>query len=178
MDRGYDPGEDLKSLNIISWYNLHTDPNWRGGLVRNKFYPAGGLVNSARDKKGKLKYRVDIKPKDIDPAYLVRSGFFTSIRPGDSTLLMNINTTTSAFYPSMLLSKWLLARWGDINLSEKAQRELKGLRVTFEGELNGPNHLKQRAIWAIPNEFISDLSFKKDKASRPEKVVKHLRSSK
>lgn len=178
VDRNYDPGEDLKSLNIISWYNLHKNPNWPGGLVRNKFYPAGGEVNSALDKENKLKYRVDIRPQGGDAAYLIRSGFFTSIRPGDGTLLMNVNTTTSAFYPSTLLSEWLLARWGNIDLSEKAQRELKGLRVTFEGERNGPNHLKQRAIWSIPNEYISNISFKKNKASISEKVVKHLRSSK
>lgn len=98
---GYHPDEDLKALNLLSRKNIH-DHNLQLHIatVGKKFYPMSPPIGR------------DLLNEDDQLVYRARTGFFTSVRPGDGSLLLNVNATTSAFYPSMVLQTWIERRLG------------------------------------------------------------------
>ena len=153
LDRQYDPTQDLQSLNILTW-SLINSPNWRGGRVGKKFYPAYPMGD--RSEKD-LKWESD----DDDPVLLIRTGFFSSMRPGDGSLLLNVNTTTSAFYPDMQLSTYIQ---NNFRGPKEASDELKGLRVTFEAENGTVLDGTMRSIWAVSGNHVTDVTFVLDKS--------------
>ncbi|KAF8848371.1 Piwi-domain-containing protein [Acephala macrosclerotiorum] len=125
---------DLKSLNIISWRNI-TNKTFVGGLVKNKFYP-----DCLRDSKGQ---EADKESQNPSP-YLIRRGFFSSMRPGQGMVLLNVNTTTSAFFSPIRLSTWISQNWeGQTPSVDDFKKALKGVRVTFEP------HGKTSRKWVI-----------------------------
>ncbi|TVY15724.1 Protein argonaute 1A [Lachnellula arida] len=120
----YLPDEDLKMLNILSWKHIYDRAHPRGQFktVGNKFYSVVTANNN---------------PKFLGNfVYLVRNGFYSSMRPGNGSLLLNVNATTTAFYPSVTVAVWLDRRLGAFNSmpTPKLQAELTGLKVTFNGD--------------------------------------------
>ena len=100
---------------------------------------------------GPNKFFVKGRWKSISEQLTIRPGYFTSIRPGQSSVLLNINVATSAFYNSIRLAR-VFERYqqslDEIDLKE-AQAMLKGLTVWIAYErvphdqnydLNHPDH--------------------------------------
>lgn len=151
-DPNYFPDEDLRILNIISWGKiLHTQ--FQGGRVGNKFFP-----DEQREKySGQLFEGGSL-------VYNIRTGFFTSMRPGINKLLLNVNSATSAFYAPGNFQHWLFARGGMKGRKklEQLSYELKNkIRVTFEGD-KGAVTGKKRVVRLIdPTRFVSDVEFDK-----------------
>ena len=124
-DPTYLPDDDLRILNIISWKNISQDDIFGGGRSGKKFYPTPPAFSSAH-----------MIPNNANPVYILCKGFFTSMRPGAGSLLLNINPVTTAFYPAVRLQDWMIARWPGADGIPPANglHELEGLRVTFEGD--------------------------------------------
>ncbi|KAB8292552.1 hypothetical protein EYC80_008261 [Monilinia laxa] len=144
----YLPNEDLKALNIISWKNINSDL-FQGGRRGNKFYPESLLDPVQEDgKNGRL--------------YMIRTGFFSSVRPGEDSVLLNVNTTTSAFYSPILLSKWIeLERNGRLFDRSDLQNKLKGVKVVFTAE--ALDRQRKRAVFDISGRQLSETYFTRDK---------------
>ncbi|KAF7911733.1 uncharacterized protein EAE98_011848 [Botrytis deweyae] len=145
----YNPGEDLKSLNIISWQRIHLS-TFQGGRLGNKFYP---------DSMGN--HNVDVVPPGFSPEsqkyplWNLRSGFFSSMRPGSGCLLLNVNCTTSAFFPDIILENWIYAKFGNGIQPTDVLRMLRGVKVTFIGD----SKRKKRAICGIDPLTVSQKMF-------------------
>jgi len=120
----YLPDEDLKLLNILSWKHIYdrAQPHGQFKFVGNKFYPVP-VANSDPRFLG-------------NHVYLVQNGFYSSMRPGNGSLLLNVNATTTAFYPSITVQDWLNRRLGAANSmpTPKLQTELTVLKVIFDGD--------------------------------------------
>jgi hypothetical protein len=133
---GYHPDQELRNLNVISWNHISDDRTFIGGRSGKKFYP-GHFANSILLGTG--------------TTYVVNRGIFSSIRPGRESLLLNINPTTTAFFPYIVLQTWINARWAGgphLPMPHHAEpRELKDLRVTFAGHTPGANG--RRKAWII-----------------------------
>ncbi|KAA8564202.1 hypothetical protein EYC84_011148 [Monilinia fructicola] len=164
----YLPNEDLKALNIISWKNINSD-SFRGGRRGNKFYPES-LLNAAQEanRDGRC--------------YMIRTGFFSSMRPGQDSVLLNVNTTTSAFYSPILLSTWigLVFSNGWLDLTNvykrsKVQNKLKGVKVVFTAE--ALNRQRKRAVFDISEKTLSETYFARDKnQSNPTSVLTYMKT--
>ncbi|KAF8852749.1 hypothetical protein BDZ45DRAFT_694785 [Acephala macrosclerotiorum] len=103
--------------------------------------------------------RQDRAARESVTVYQAKTGFFTSIRPGENKLLLNANTITGAFLPDgAVLQDWIWARYnlryGQIP-AEGTCRGIKGLKVTFE--LLNPQ--KQWLVYAVSGRSISDEGF-------------------
>jgi len=57
------------------------------------------------------------------------------MRLGDGSLLLNVNVTTSAFFPSINLQDWIKRRWIENIPPKKSRHELIGVGVTYRGDL-------------------------------------------
>ncbi|TGO47378.1 hypothetical protein BCON_0280g00050 [Botryotinia convoluta] len=144
------PDADLRMLNIISWfringYNPQNAPFFDGFRVGNRFYPTVGGVIPSRQV-----------PSDGDPIFLIRTGFYTSMRPAIGSVLLNVNTVTSAFFPPEILSAWIWLRWQQEIPPVNEQNNLVGLRVTFSGD--GPSP-KTRVIRDVSSLNVSQVNF-------------------
>jgi hypothetical protein len=162
ISKDYRPDEDLRILNLISWRNIN-EREWNGGRVGSKFYPA--------DQESKALYG-----RDNDILYNLRVGFFSSMRPAHGSLLLNINSTTSAFFAPSNLQTWLQARYGFKDqkmllwqLSE-AVNELKQVRVKFLGDE------KTRQISGFLDKTVSEETFVK--GGRKISVFDHMKTRK
>ncbi|TVY84813.1 Protein argonaute 1B [Lachnellula suecica] len=145
------PEEELNALNIISWKNIN-GMNFRGGRVGNKFYPED-LVS--RDEE-----RVKMGAKHI---YLIRHGFFSSMRPGQNSILLNVNTATSAFYAHINLQVWMNRCWSGSHPSDRDFRQkLNGVRVTLNLHAAGPGQDRVWIVRGISGENVYDTTFMKD----------------
>lgn len=164
-DHDYNPHADFEALNICSWKNI-TDGTFKGGRLRNKFYP-----DSRRDKSAETE---GCKAGSLQ-LYFIRSGFFTSMRPGQGSVLLNINTTTSAFFSPVKLSAWVNKRWPATPSVANFRNALKGVRVTLD------LHDESRQ-WAInglsPNTTIEATMFQIEGHHRPTSVLDYLTESK
>jgi hypothetical protein len=152
----------LKSLNIISWQTInHQD--FQGGRVGNRFYPQS-LVDKDEAKNGA-------------PLYGIRDGYFSSMRPGDGSLLLNVNSVTSVFFSPINLQIWMKKCWGKEQPHEKDfKSKLKGIRVTF----NVHKPPKPSRIWVIcgiSRKTVSETTFK-GKEDKLTKVSTYLKESK
>lgn len=157
----YLPDDDIRALNIVSWKKIN-DSGWKGGRVGNKFYPNDlweqELAENVRQlslPNAKVKRNMNVGP------YWLATGFFTSIRPGESSILLNVNVTTSAFYAKVTVQEWIKLRGGSGN-------ELLGRKVQFSCDKKD----KQRVIRKIDYQDIRDKSFALD--GKVFSVVKHL----
>jgi hypothetical protein len=108
----------LKCLNIISWKSINSRGAFDGGRVGNRFYP-----NSTEVKK---------EVNDDAPLYRIRDGFFSSMRPGQGSLLLNVNAITSAFFSPINLQTWIDKCWPvDRPNAKEFKSKFKDIRVTF-----------------------------------------------
>lgn len=164
-DPQYYPEEDFRILNLISWTQIY-DPSNSIGIpvfsIGKKFYPdnnensAGTLLNKKMGDQNRTAICV------------VKRGFFTSMRPGTGSLLLNVNPTTTAFFPAMNLHVWITRRSTGTTLAiEKTWKELKDLRVTFEGDAI----FKPRVIHRIGLK-VTDQTFLFEGARRT--VLRHM----
>jgi eukaryotic translation initiation factor 2C len=104
----YHPDEDLKSLNLLSWARINYN-DFNGAHIGKKFYPSEDSLNallhrSVYNKQERRNYSIDV--------YEARTGFFSSMRPGNGSLLLNVNVTTSAFFPPINLQDFINKRYG------------------------------------------------------------------
>ncbi|TGO52411.1 hypothetical protein BOTNAR_0325g00040 [Botryotinia narcissicola] len=60
------------------------------------------------------------------------------MRPAIGSVLLNVNTVTSAFFPPEVLSTWIGLRWEQENPPVNEQNDLIGFRVTFSGDGANP----------------------------------------
>jgi hypothetical protein len=176
--KDYFPDKDIRILNLISWSRINHG-SFDGGRVGKKFYPEkqnpkhSGWCPCSRNGK-----RVAL--------YQVKTGFFTSMRPSHNALLLNVNSTTSAFYPTWNLQKWIDTRWPRTSKQGKGPsippdggKELKGLRVTFDGDNETERVGKKRVIWSTSSKTVSLQTFKyknENGASRDISVFDYMRS--
>ncbi|KAF4633533.1 hypothetical protein G7Y89_g4586 [Cudoniella acicularis] len=78
------------------------------------------------------------------------------------SILLNVNSTTSAFYPAVNLQKWIQDRCNGA-LKYEVKKELEGLRVTFEGDNKYPRKKgKKRYIRSFSDEDVLNQMFKQD----------------
>jgi hypothetical protein len=118
----------------LSWKHIYDLRNPTGlpiFTIGKKFYvdhqanSAGQIFNSASQDQPR-KAICDVK-----------RGFFSSMRPGNGSLLLNVNPATTAFFPPLNLHEWISRRSADVQhgLSlANIWNELKNLRVTFSGD--------------------------------------------
>jgi len=152
----------LKCLNIISWKTINSRGAFDGGRVGNRFYP-----NSTEVKN---------EANDDPPLYRIRDGFFSSMRPGQGSLLLKVNAITSAFFSPINLQTWIDKCWPVRPNGKEFKSKLKDIRVTFN--LHKPP--KPSRLWVIcglSNKTVAETTFK-DKEGRVFKVSDYMKSSK
>jgi len=133
---------ELKALNIISWKRINNPNLFSGGLNGKKFYPEE-LVTAEESK--------------TDHLYFIRKGFFSSMRPGENSILLNVNPATSAFYAPIALKQWVNLKWRSKPSANQFQKVLRGVKVT----VNIGKHKKKsiRSIWSIGESTIQHTMF-------------------
>ena len=155
--------EVLKCLHIISWKTINSRGAFDGGRVGNRFYP-----NSTEVKN---------EASDDPPLYRIRDGFFSSMRPGQGSLLLNVNAITSAFFSPINLQTWIDKCWTKERPNGKEfKSKFKDIRVT----LNLHKPPKPSRLWVIcglSNKTVAETTFK-DKDDKVIKVSDYLKSSK
>ncbi|KAF2141278.1 uncharacterized protein K452DRAFT_309060 [Aplosporella prunicola CBS 121167] len=148
--------QKLRALNaIVSRYmSLSTDSTTQVGA--NRFFLNHGYTNLGSS-----------------PLLAVR-GYFSSLRPGMSKMLININTSTSVFFKPILVSEFLERAKRDCNLTrDVAKRILKGVtvRITYNRPWTGdgddpgddPNaEVNRRRVIAGFGDLPENQTFKKD----------------
>jgi hypothetical protein len=130
----YHPDQEIRNLNVLSWYHINDDRTFIGGRSGKKFYsgqfPAGSLLGGL---------------------YFVHRGIFSSMRPGRDSLLLNINPATTAFFQAINLQNWINNRWPAATQLPRPDnedwKELKDVRVTFQGHQADANG--KRKPWTI-----------------------------
>ncbi|KAM0130744.1 hypothetical protein ACHAO1_007696 [Botrytis cinerea] len=167
-DLNYHPGEDLKSLNIISWQMIF--PNtFQGGRLGNKFYPESAPFDTVE-----FLQRNDHQ-RGQQPLWDLCDGFFSSMRPRDGKLLLNLNCTTSAFFHQCLLEKWISARFGrSFPQPASVIRELRGVKVTFRGDPKTPK--KKWSVSGIDSQPVGVKTFTDDNGN-PITVWQHIKNT-
>lgn len=168
--------DHINILNAISWKKINDgfgntgplSPD-KGRTVGNKFYPQR-VMDSNYPNVG--------EQSTYPPIYKIRTGFFTSIRPSQTGVLLNVNTTTSAFYSDLKLNKWMGIFWPNFTTSsEDCQRDfnkyLRRVKVTFESECDAV----VRTIWSISPLTIAEQKFDLEEGKQTT-VFKHLSDSK
>jgi hypothetical protein len=143
----YDPSSDLNAFNIILWKEVNKPdsigrPGFRGGRVGNRFYPTSTQVETPAQQSRKC--------------YLIRGGFSTSVRPADGSILLNVNTVTSAFYSPINLQTWMQMQWSSHPKSKDFRAALKGVKVTFDLAKDG--HGRKWVIFDRSEVDVSKLS--------------------
>lgn len=142
------PDDLLKLLNIISWNNI-TKPNPEVGRAGNKFYPQKELNNSQISR--------NLKNPEL---YFLRQGFFSSMRPGEGSVLLNVNTVTTAFLSPINLRTWMNLAWDNKTPTPaRFKLRLRGVRVS----LNLHNNSRTWVIDDIGPRSVSEMTFEKDK---------------
>lgn len=166
---GFHPEEDFKALSIIIWKQIN-ETGWTGGRVGNKFFPK----NLSLSFNIPLGDKRDIRSgKSEEAVYELKTGFLTSVRPGEGSLLLNIHATTSAFFPEMNLQEWIKRRF-HTTIPKLGQRdELRDIKVVFECD----GKEKVRSICEISNLSVGNQKFKSNDGSETT-VLKHMISSK
>jgi hypothetical protein len=161
----YHPDQDLRALNIISWSNINDSTLFEGGRVGKKFYLDSFNRNVFPENNGAV-------------VYTASKRFFTSMRPGQESILLNVNLTMSAFYPKIMLDQWINARWPGFTLPpENGEHELKGLRVIFAGDVHN-GKTEQRSIFGFTTltEKSPTFEVKEGNNRRTVSAWKHLKT--
>ena len=167
------PDEGLNALNIVSWKEI-TKTGSEVGRAGNKFYRRSQWRKGIESSNKVARHR---------EAYFLRHGFFTSMRPGQDSVLVNVNTVTTAFLSPINLQEWIqlafrLHRIANNTLppppsSGSFKLKLKTIRVTLDLHPNS----RLWIICDISTQRIADLEFEKDDGSK-EKVMTYLKASK
>jgi len=169
----YHPGQDLAALNLLSWSKINFSDG-KGVRVGNKFYPKDNpaLIGDVVRKKTEFvnSNRIDHTQKIYD----ARIGFYSSMRPGVDSLLLNVNIT-----PDWNLQLWINRRWNSLPVQEhvtnfrspaKEHHELIGLQVLFEGTD------QKHTIYGVSHNNVSRQLFA-DGENRTS-VFNHMKNSK
>ncbi|ESZ91812.1 hypothetical protein SBOR_7807 [Sclerotinia borealis F-4128] len=150
------PEEELKFLNIISWKKINS-PGYAGGRVGKKFYPQSFVADIERMMSYKRGKRASgFRDSDV-PLYQIRRGFFSSIRPGKGSILLNINLATSAFFSPINLARWIKSNEA---AESDFRRALKGVHVIFD--LHSEGRQKFFTIRSINSLSVSGTKFTKN----------------
>jgi len=138
---------ELKALNVITWKNI-IKPGFQGGRAGNKFYPV-----AAKEPRAEL-------ASSNKSLYFIRNGFFSSMRPGDDSLLLNVNSVTSAFFTPMKLQTWIEICWLKASMirNRDFKPKLKDVRVTLDLHTGG----EAWVICGINSTRVSGTTFTKD----------------
>ncbi|KAH7395754.1 hypothetical protein BKA64DRAFT_68764 [Cadophora sp. MPI-SDFR-AT-0126] len=103
------------------------------------------------------------------------------MRPAHGSLLLNVNTTMSAFFAPINLQEWICGRWPDKMIPPVHEaKELVGVRVTFQGDLFLDDaHTKQRkgVIHSFSSNDVAGTSFEDQKNQKKQKVLTHMKST-
>lgn len=150
LDVNYLPAEDLRMLNMLSCKHI-LDRREPGGMivrVGKKFYPLeADLDTSNLNING---------PGDKIPACIVRRGFFSSMRPANGRLVLNVNATATGFCPNIKLQDYINSRSTPIP-SASLGREMRELKVIFSADQAG-KHWPIKAF-ALLNSSTLDFDF-------------------
>jgi hypothetical protein len=152
----------LKCLNIISWKTINSRGAFDGGRVGNRFYPNSTEVKNEANDDALL--------------YRIRDGFFSSMRPGQGSLLLNVNAITSAFFSPINLQTWIDKCWPVRPNGKEFKSKLKDIRVTFNVH-KPPKPSRLWVICGLSNKTVAETTFK-DKEGRVFKVSNYMKSSK
>ena len=149
--------DDIRALNMIVWKSLYT--NFDGRLAGRNFFPRVPFNT------------IHFKPRPSEPVvYETRQGFYSSVRPGINSLFLNLNTSTSAFFPEQNLADWIqFSRPRDEDL-----RVLQGARVVVKDDPAA----KVRVISGFSTVSIGEQTFKDNTSGRYVTVYDHWRNSK
>jgi hypothetical protein len=130
----YHPDQEIRNLNVLSWYHINDDRTFIGGRSGKKFYSGQFRAGS-----------------QLGGLYLVHRGIFSSMRPGRESMLLNINPATTAFFQAINLQDWINSRWSAAPHLPRPHnedwKELKDVRVTFKGHKEDANG--KRKAWTI-----------------------------
>lgn len=170
---GYLPDEELKALNIVSWRSIFKD-TFAGGRVGKKFFPDTPFSDARYDSKKDQKLVVlrNHGGNRGDVVYYAIAGYFTSMRPGIGSVFLNVNATTSAFFPwpiprssnnpntlseGISLQTWLERRFPGRGVAafHRSAQELRNVRVYFEGD----PLKKPRPIWRLSQNDVQNTIF-------------------
>lgn len=155
--------EELKVLNVIALRNVY-DKDYTGNVIGNKFYPES---YAARKAKGEV---------NDNELYYINSGFFSSMRPGTGSILLNVNTVTSAFYVPKNLQVWISQYWkGTTPNSRNFQSTLKGVQVTLKLHDQTPQS-RRWIVFDISPKNTQGTSFF-DNDQNEVYIVDHMRKS-
>ena len=98
------------------------------------------------------------------------------MRPADKQLLLNVSTTTSAFYRQITLQDWIQNRWnledGDFPEETKVFNEIKMLKVTFT--LRNPT--RQWSVFEVSDFDVRKQGF--ELKGKPISVFEYMKQSK
>lgn len=154
--------EDYRALNIIIWRDIYR----AGNIIRigNKFFPLNNPQLCQRlDRQFNITHPNGQQQSVTRHIYDARTGYFTSVRPGQGQLLLNINATCSAFFPAAVnarplnLQEWIHDRWAGAGIPPADEsKELKGVKVTFNLD---PLPRPKRTIWAISRQTVGQQTF-------------------
>jgi hypothetical protein len=162
---------------MFSWKNIY-DPAFAREIISmgKKFYPKSG------EGKNLSPGQLTCLEEDGDPdennswkqVAILRRGFFSSVRPGNGSLYLNVNVATSAVYPPENLYAYMNKRWE--TSAGMLASELKSVRVRFDGD----GKKKARAIQKIlgSNECSGQKTFANPKNGRPISIRRHIEDSK
>jgi hypothetical protein len=133
---------DLMALNIVSWKDINVvGDRFEGGRVVNKFFPDGPNLRKEIGANKRWDDKLRKKVPTGDPLYIAKMGFFSSMRPGDKSTLLNINVATSPFFPVTSLQEWIKVRWSpNTNIpTGVGESKLKGMKVRCTMDPGYPN---------------------------------------
>lgn len=163
IDPTYSPDEDLKALNIVSWGLIYRSDDF--GRVGTKFYPTSSqFVSKYPPVEVCRRLRSDDgrNPASGGVLWVIKTGFFSSMRPGDKQLLLNVTVTATAFFSKITLEQWIYNYMGsgrysrDEFLRNWKKAGLKGLKVKFKF---APDPQKIWTICDIIAETVSEKKF-------------------
>lgn len=144
----------IRALNIVSWKHIrdkNKDGTW-GGIFGSRFFPSESVKKGAESSK--------IHDNKAKRLFVIREGFFSSIRPGQQQMLLNVKPVISAFFAPIPLELWIIRKWelgqGRYPTSKEFERELRGVRVWFRHD----SQRHSRAIWSL-GQAMNQQMFKK-----------------
>ncbi|KAG4432890.1 hypothetical protein IFR05_011636 [Cadophora sp. M221] len=109
------------------------------GDIRSNFFKISFLPKGGRFGK-KLNPDIADLSQDLvlneNVIFGAKTGFFSSVRPGIGSLLLNVSVTTSAFYPAgVSVQKWIERRYNKNKIPPGGKlEELRGLKVDLLGD--------------------------------------------
>jgi eukaryotic translation initiation factor 2C len=116
---------------------------------------------------GDNRYYLKAGADDLERRLVANRGYFSTIKPAVGSAVINVNTTTSTFFKSMLLGNFM-EPFGAENRT-KLECILKGLKVRIEytrgkdSEVDIDNEERRiKTIWDINGSASSTTSFKKE----------------